>query len=384
MGNCSTVAKEQKIITMITTTGTTEDEQNIVQSTPIKPGPINCLRPESIAHILSFLEFDDLTNCSCVSTDWMDAVSKLDIVQRSINVHNEPRRSKVARRRFAHLDSVVIVCDEMTVTVNPVLLRRFLLPYCSTMKRLCVGGGYAFLGNALKLLNKVNSLDSLTLHDCRFRSVSDLIEVFETKTNLQLLRLTVPKFGARYNPPSLRDYRQLASSIGTLQSLKALVLEDWDLNIDVDAMSLMFSNLHQLEALVVGKANDEVLTKVAEHCPNLKELKIMGHTKAGTLTMSGVMEVVRGCRITTLHIPYLQGYGNGAEHVREIVQCMNTRARINNSESASKSKPTLELTVGVRLCSDSSVSFRRKRSSMMAAAVGIVDQEKVIVDMRIV
>mmetsp|Transcript_2779 Transcript_2779/g.4332 ORF Transcript_2779/g.4332 Transcript_2779/m.4332 type:complete len:370 (+) Transcript_2779:229-1338(+) len=369
---------------MITTTGTTEDGQNIAQSIPMKPGPINCLLPESIAHILSFLGFDDLTNCSCISTDWMDAVSKLDIVQRSINVHNEPRRSKVARRRFAHLHSVFIACDEMRVTVNPVLLRRFLLPYCSTMKRLCVGGDYAFLGNTLKLLSKVNSLESLTLHDCRFGSVSDLIEVFETKTNLQLLRLTTPKFGARYNPPSLRDYRQLASSIGKLQSLKALVLEDWDLNIVSDAMILMFSNLQQLEALVVGKANDEVLTKVAEHCPNLNEFKIMGHTKAGTLTMSGVMKVVRGCRITTLHIPYLQGYGNGAEHVREIVQCMNTRARNYHSEPGSISKPTLELIVGVRLCNDSSVSFRRKRSFMMAAADDIVDQEKVILDMIIV
>lgn len=388
MGNCSTTsttaATTEQIITMIA--DTTDDGQNITRPVPIKPGPINCLQLESIADIVSFLGVDDLVSCSCVSTDWMGAVSKLGIVQHSINVHNEPRRSKVARRRFANLSSVAVVCDEMRVSVNPVLLRRFLLPYCFTMKRLCIGGGYAYLGDALKPLSKGNnSLESLTLHDCRFGSVSDLIELFETKRNLQLLWLTVPKFGARYVPPKPDHYKQLASSIGKLHSLKALVLEDWDLkNLHGDAVSQMFSNLQELETLVVGKANDEALTKVAEHCPNLKEFKIMGHTKAGTLTMGGVMEVVRGCSIATLHIPYLQGSGNGAEHIREILQGMSTKACKISCEPESKSKPHLELIVGVRLCNHSSVSFGRKKASMKEAAEDVVDEKKVILNMRIV
>lgn len=121
----------------------------------------------------------------------------------------------------------------------------------------------------------------------------------------------------------------------------------------------------------MGKASDEALTKIASYCPKLKELKITGHTDARKLTMHGVVKMVQHCPITTLHILSLQGSGNGVEHVQKILQCMSASACQSSEESTSK--PILELTVGVRLCSDSSVSFRQQELQMKEVDQTFID-----------
>jgi len=289
---------------------------------------------EIIANVLSFLKFEEMVKFGRVSKSWIKGLCRVESIRFVLDDKNSDHKLRFAESHLKNLPSIHLALLQTVDGISSDLIRGFLttspmLKHFS-FKHYCYDFGaynsstasrYHDVSAALEPIGNAADLKSLKLVRCRFDCVVDIIRLLQNKTQLKSLHLSDTRFGKYSHYPRPCDCNILSSHIATLHNLEELIVSNgWSMrHFDAEAV---FSNLPCLRKLVVESATDASLVSAARYCPNIEILELRD---CRTLTLYGIMEVLRCCPIQTLFIDDFRGTGSGITTVKELCRSSSRR-----------------------------------------------------------
>eukprot|EP00814_Leptocylindrus_danicus_P010633 CAMPEP_0116047676 /NCGR_PEP_ID=MMETSP0321-20121206/29044_1 /TAXON_ID=163516 /ORGANISM="Leptocylindrus danicus var. danicus, Strain B650" /LENGTH=412 /DNA_ID=CAMNT_0003529623 /DNA_START=180 /DNA_END=1419 /DNA_ORIENTATION=- len=290
---------------------------------------------EIIANVLSFLKFEEMVCEIWSSFEKLDkALCRVESIRFVLDDKNSDHKLRFAESHLKNLPSIHLALLQTVDGISSDLIRGFLttspmLKHFS-FKHYCYDFGtynsatasrYHDVSAALEPIGNAADLKSLKLVRCRFDCVVDIIRLLQNKTQLKSLHLSDTRFGKYSHYPRPCDCNILSSHIATLHNLEELIVSNgWSMR-HFDAETV-FSNLPCLRKLVVENATDASLVSAARYCPNIEILELRD---CRTLTLYGIMEVLRCCPIQTLFIDDFRGTGCGIVTVKELCRSSSRR-----------------------------------------------------------
>lgn len=273
---------------------------------------------EIIANVLSFLKFEEMVKFSRVSKSWIKGLCRVECMRFVLDEKSD-HKLRFAESHLKNLPSIHIALLQVDgissdlirglISTSP-MLKHF------SFKHYDFGARYYDVSAAFEPVGNAAELESLKLVRCRFDCVVDIIRILQNKTQLKSLHLSDTRFGKYSHYPRPCDCNILSSHIATLHNLEELIVSNgWSMR-HFDAETV-FSNLPCLRKLVVGNATDTSLISAARYCPNIELLELRD---CKTLTLHGIMEVLRCCPIQALFIDDFRGTQSGIITVKELCQ----------------------------------------------------------------
>lgn len=181
------------------------------------------LPDDTISHILSYLNFNQLAKCSSVSTNWKNAVSRIDEIHIGLDHHNVEQMRFATSGIFQKLTSAHIYInfdleDESKVILGDRILSDrigYFFKKCrSTIRRVHLDGrGWdGFTCDALQAFNDAHHLEELRMHHCRFRTVDALVNVLQSE-KLKVLHWQDCNFNVYCLKPKEGDCQTLSERV---------------------------------------------------------------------------------------------------------------------------------------------------------------------------
>mmetsp|Transcript_13366 Transcript_13366/g.20310 ORF Transcript_13366/g.20310 Transcript_13366/m.20310 type:complete len:301 (+) Transcript_13366:125-1027(+) len=263
----------------------------------------NAILPlETVTRILSFFEFHEMIQCRRVSTHWKTAVSKIQTIHLDLRDDATCYASVNAVTTF--FDNLANISIANKNDVNPFWMQNILSKH-SNVEYIRIDGDYFDADVLVRSLhdNHAANLKSLELEHVKFDDFLGLNQLLRIKApSLNVLRLIDIRFHLIFDGPDPNECVSLSTTIGKMQNLEVLVLDDCDIQY-FDAVAL-FSGMARLRKLEICNPDEITLVMIARCCPRLEELTLR---YCFDITPDDVIQVVKCCPIRDLTLEDFQG-----------------------------------------------------------------------------